>query len=211
MGSEMCIRDRVKTQARASFIRSTERVGGFRGKSGILAESAVFGGRADAFKDSLILLENTEPEHLRNTAKAWLSRGAFILEVQPYQGQLHASGPGADRSELPLPSSFPRGSFPKLHRSQLENGLHLIVAERTGAPTVEFSLQVKAGYASDQSTRPGTANLAMSMLDEGTDKMDALQISEAIARLGAQLSTVANLYYSFVRLSSLKENMYESL
>jgi len=202
---------RVKTQARASFIRSTERVGGFRGKSGILAESAVFGGRADAFKDSLILLESTEPAHLRNAAKAWLSRGAFILEVQPYQGQLHASGPGADRSELPLPSSFPRGSFPELHRSQLENGLHLIVAERTGAPTVEFSLQVKAGYASDQSTRPGTANLAMSMLDEGTDKMDALQISEAIARLGAQLRTGANLDYSFVSLSALKENMDESL
>ncbi|MFL2538278.1 MAG: hypothetical protein ACJ0RU_02100 [Candidatus Rariloculaceae bacterium] len=34
--------DRVITQTRASLIRGIERVGGFGGKSGILAESAVF-------------------------------------------------------------------------------------------------------------------------------------------------------------------------
>ncbi|MGE4657831.1 MAG: insulinase family protein, partial [Gammaproteobacteria bacterium] len=202
---------RVKTQARAAFVRSTERVGGFRGKSSILAEGAVFAGRADAFKDFLTLLETTEPEHLRDTAKAWLSRGAFVLEVHPYQDQLRTSGPGADRSKLPLPSVFPRGLFPELHQTRLENGLRLIVAERRGAPTVEFSLQIHAGYAADQLTRPGTANLAMSMLDEGTDNMDALQISEAIARLGAQLRTGANLDYSFVSLSALRENMDASL
>jgi zinc protease len=41
--------------------------------------------------------------------------------------------------------------------------------------------------------------------------MDALEISDALARLGAELSSGANLDFSVVSLSALKENLDESL
>ena len=41
----------------AAFIRGIEQVGGFGGKSHILAENAVYGGRPDFYKHSLALLE----------------------------------------------------------------------------------------------------------------------------------------------------------
>jgi zinc protease len=68
-----------------------------------------------------------------------------------------------------------------------------------------------AGYASDQFASPGTANLAMNMMDEGTTTRNALQISEELAMLGANLSTGSNLDMSSVSLSVLKTNLDASL
>ena len=41
---------RVKTQYRAGFIRGVERIGGFGGKSDVLAQGEVFAGRPDFYK-----------------------------------------------------------------------------------------------------------------------------------------------------------------
>ena len=43
---------RVKTQSRAGFIRGVERIGGFGGKSDVLAQGEVFGGRPDFYKSA---------------------------------------------------------------------------------------------------------------------------------------------------------------
>jgi len=202
---------RAVTESRASFIRSMERVGGYSGKSGILAESAVFGGRADAFEDALQIMVSARPDDLRDAARRWLSRGAFVLEVHPFPEQLSASTEDVDRSRLPIPDSFPQARFPQLQHSELSNGMRLIVARRDAVPVVHLSLQVNAGYASDQFAQPGTANLAMNMLDEGTTSRNALQISEELAQLGAQLRTGSNLDYSFISLSTLTENLEAAL
>jgi zinc protease len=186
-------------------------VGGFGGKSGILAESAVFGGRPDAYKDSLNILNSVRPVNLRDVAREWLSKNAFVLEVLPFEEQLTASGEDVDRSEPPIPSIFPESAFPTLERTELSNGMQLIVARRDAVPVLQFSLQLNAGYASDQFATPGTANMAMNMLDQGTNSREALDISEELAGLGAQLRTGSNIDYSFVSLSALKENLESSL
>ena len=71
-------------------------------------------------------------------------------------------------------------------------------------PVVSFNLLVDAGYAADQFALPGTARLAMDMLDEGTTRRTALQISEELAMLGANLSSGSDLDTSTVHLSTLK-------
>ena len=202
---------RVITETRAGFIRGIERVGGFGGKSGILAEGAVFGGRPDAFKESLEILSSVRPENLRDTAREWLSNGAFILEVHPFDEQLNASSDDVDRSQLPIPDTFPSTPFPDLERAELSNGMQLIVARRDAVPVVYLSLQLNAGFASDQFSAPGTAGLAINMLDQGTDTRNTLEISEELAQLGAVLRTGSNLDYSFVSLSALKENLEDSV
>ena len=76
---------------------------------------------------------------------------------------------------------------------------------------VTLSLQVDAGYAADPQDSPGTANLALDMLDEGTPSFDSLQISEELENLGARLSTSSNLDMSSVTLSALTENFTAAL
>jgi zinc protease len=51
----------------------------------------------------------------------------------------------------------------------------------------------------------------MSMLDEGTETRNALEISDELASLGAEIDTGSNLDFSVVSLSALKENLDASL
>jgi zinc protease len=202
--------ERVRTDITSGFIRGVERIGGFGGKSDVLAENAVYTGDPGFFRTSLDRLERATPASVQAAANRWLAAGAYHLEIHPYP-DLQAAATGADRSALPQPADFPDVSFEEFAQSRLDNGMELIVATRTAVPIVSFSLRLDAGFASDQFGEPGTANLAMSMLDEGTRSRSALEISDELARLGAQLGAGAGLDTSVVSLSALKENLDKSL
>ncbi len=201
---------RVKTQFVAGFVRGIERIGGFGGKSDILATNEVYGGSPDFYKTTLKRVREATPQKLLETAKRWLTDGVYILEVHPFPQYQNAESK-VDRSKLPDLGPAPDVKFPKLQRATLSNGLKIILAERHAIPVVNFNLLVDAGYAADQFGLPGTASLAMNMLDEGTKTRDALQISEELALLGAQLGSGSSLDMSNVYLSALKEHLDASL
>ncbi len=46
--------------------------------------------------------------------------------------------------------------------------MNVILAQRKGVPTIVGNLIVNAGFATDALSKPGLANLAMDLLDEGT-------------------------------------------
>jgi zinc protease len=200
----------AKMQVHSGFVRGVERIGGFGGKSDILASSEVYGGSPDAYVRELSTLQNATRKRVRNAARRWLSDGAYILEVHPFP-EFTTAPEGADRSAVPDGGVPPAVHFPSFSRSTLSSGLEVIVAERHDIPVVDFSLMVNAGFASDQFAAPGTASLAMNMLDEGTGSRDALEISRELTLLGAHLSSGSDLDTSFVILSALRENLEPSL
>jgi zinc protease len=201
---------RVKTQHRAAFIRGIERIGGFGGKSDVLAQGEVFGGRPDAYKQSFARIGAATPAQLLGAAKRWLSDGDYTLEVLPFP-EYQTAASNADRSKLPTIGTPPDAAFPELHRTTLTNGLKVVLAERRSIPQVRFDLVLDAGYAADQFAAPGTANMALGMLDEGTTTRSSLAISEELLRLGANYGTFSRLDYSSVSLEALKENLDPSL
>ncbi len=202
---------RVKTQYRASLIRGVERIGGFGGKSDILAENAVYGGSPDFYKTSLKRVEAATPKSLLAVARKWLSTDDnYVLEVQPFvEGS--ASTEGADRSAVPMPDSFPSVQFDNFERGTLSNGLKLIVTQRDAIPVVSMQLIMDAGYAADQFAEPGTSSLAMSMLDEGTKNRTALEISEQLDSIGASVGAGSNVDTSTVSLNTLTSELDEAL
>jgi len=201
---------RVKTQNRAAFIRGVERIGGFGGKSDVLAQGEVFAGRPDFYKVRLARVQQATPAKLLSSAKRWLGDGVYTLEVHPYP-EYQTAKAGADRSKLPDLGSPPDTKFPALERATLSNGLKVVLAERRAIPEVRFDLLLDAGFAADQSGLPGTASLAMAMLDEGTARRTSLQISDELAQLGANLGTGSKLDASSVSVEALKENLDASL
>ena len=202
--------ERVQTQYRASFLRGIERIGGFGGKSHVLAENMVYGGSPDYYQRKLGYIADASRADLRTVAGEWLGDNAYIAEVYPHAA-MTAAAEGADRSQPPEPNGFPRAEFPDFDRVKLENGLEILVVQRSAIPLVNITLMLNAGFAADQFTRPGTSTMAMAMLDEGTAKRSALEISEALALLGALLSAGADLDTSTVSLSALRENLDDSL
>jgi zinc protease len=201
---------RVQAEERAAFLRGIEKVGGFGGKSDVLAESEVLGGSPDAYRRTLARRQSASPSEVRDAARRWLDGGTTVLEVRPAASHA-ASAQGVDRSRLPAPGAPPEPRFPELARTRLGNGLELIVAERRGVPLVRFELLVDAGYAADHDETAGLAKLALELMPEGTRKQDGLEIAESLALLGAKLETRSNLDLSVLSLSALRENLDASL
>jgi zinc protease len=201
---------RVKAQYEAEFVRGIERIGGFGGKSDRLAMSQVYRGSPDAYKISLKRVREATAEDLRAAAQRWLLDGVYVLEVDPFPDYKTASA-GADRSKAPDTGTPPELRLPKLQRATLSNGLKVILAERHEVPLVNFTLASDAGFASDASTIPGTANLAMQVLTDGTRTRNALQISDELELLGATLRGYSNLDLSYVYLSALSSKLDPSL
>jgi zinc protease len=202
--------ERVKAQYQANFIRGIERIGGFGGKSDRLAQSQVFRGSPDAYKISLKRVQEATAEDLRAAAQKWLSDGVYILEVDPFP-EYKTAAVGADRSKAPDTGTPTELKLPKLQRTTLSNGLKVILAERHEVPLVNFTLAADAGFASDALTAPGTANLAMQVLTDGTRTHNALEISDQLEVLGARLRAYSNLDLSFISLSALTSKLDPSL
>ncbi|UCD52298.1 MAG: insulinase family protein [Phycisphaerales bacterium] len=201
---------RVKNQYRANFIRGIERIGGFGGKSDILATNMVYGGSPDCYKITLDRMAKATAQDLQETAVAWLSDGDYVLQITPFP-ELTATAADVDRSKLPEPGAPPQVQFPDIQRAELSNGLKLVLAERHSVPIVDLRLLVDAGYAADQFAAPGTASLAMDLLDEGTKTRSSLEINEQLQMLGSWLGTGAELDACAVYLNTLKDQLDPSL
>jgi zinc protease len=201
---------RVKTEYAAEFIRGIERIGGFGGKSDRLAQSQVFRGDPAAYKISLKRVQDATAEDLKAAANRWLADGVYVLEVHPFP-EYKTATTGADRSKAPEPGPAPDLKLPKLQRATLSNGLKVILAERHEVPLVQAWMTLDAGYAADQFATPGTASMTTALLDGGTKTRTALQISDQLEILGAELRANSNLDLSTVSLSALKAKLDPSL
>ncbi|MBX7248846.1 MAG: insulinase family protein [Caulobacteraceae bacterium] len=203
--------ERVRNARLSGFINGLQRIGGFGGKSDILASSLVFRGSPDAWKETFRRWQTATPAEVRDAGRRWLSDGSYTLEVLPFPNYAAASAGVDRRAGPPQPAAAVAPRFPAVERGVLSNGMKVVVANRPGLPIVSMSMAFNAGYSADQFQKPGTASLAMNMLDEGTRTRNSLQISEDLARLGAQIGTGSGLDASFVTLSALKANLDASL
>jgi zinc protease len=202
--------NRIKTQSYAGFVRGIERIGGFGGKSDILATSQTYLGSPHGYKERLRHLEEATAEDLRDTARTWLFSGVYSLEVIPFAAAKPVAETTADRH---LPGLGPPRDLklPTIHEDRLSNGLKILIGERHEIPVVNFWLTLDAGYAADQFAAPGTARLASSLLTGGTKRRTALEISDELQLLGAQLSSGSNLDISTVYLSALRDTLGDAL
>jgi zinc protease len=202
--------ERAQTQILGIYARLSERIGGFGGKSDLLASCQTYTGNPGCYKIYLERLRAATPATLKKVANDWLSDGDYILEVHPYP-ELKTQTANLDRSKGPVAGAPVSLALPPMQKATLSNGLKIVVAERHSAPVVNFTLLVKAGYAADPPSAPGTASFTQRMLEEGTPTRDSLKIGEELEGLSADFNAGANLDWLMVSLNSLKVNMDGSL
>jgi predicted Zn-dependent peptidase len=89
-----------------------------------------------------------------------------------------------DRSRLPDVGADPAFTFPTIVRHTLRNGLRVCTIEHHSVPVITFSLQVEGGSGADPAGREGLAAIVADMADEGTGSLTALEVSDALARIG---------------------------
>ena len=226
---------RVKTETRAAFVRGMERV---NTQALILAEGQLYQGDPAAYLKDFNQLMAATPASVAAAARQWLARGDYTLTVVPGKvedtdtasvaGRAAIAGAPApvlsprgdyrtvasevDRSKgVPRVSRFPDLSFPALQRGKLANGVEVILAERHGVPAVQLQLLFDAGYAADQGRGLGTSSFTMSMLDEGSEDLDSVEIAKRKQRLGALITSGCGLDYCHATLNALDDQLTPSL
>lgn len=85
----------------------------------------------------------------------------------------------------------------------LVNGLRVLYVEDSSLPYVSLSLLLKTGAAADPVNAPGLSLFVSELLDKGTARRSALEIADALGRIGADFSTNVAADYSTVSGSSL--------
>ncbi len=226
---------RAATSAVSGQILALEQVGGFSGKGAQLAEGELYSGDPLQVKKDLAQIAALTPAQVQSALQRWLSRPVYALAITPGKrtekgavmggwGDEATSAPPKPDAKKPapklaqgpkreLPPVAPVGdlAFPKVERATLSNGVPVVLARRSGVPTVLVNLSFDAGYAADLQDAAGTQTLLFDVLDEGTATRSATQIAEDQERLGARIGTGAGLDASTVTLSALSPNLAPSL
>jgi zinc protease len=93
----------------------------------------------------------------------------------------------ADRSRLPDLGPERAFAFPHIGRATLGNGLRVWTVEHRQVPLIAVLALVPVGAAADPPQQPGLAGITGDMLDEGCGDRSALDVHDALGRIGAQL------------------------
>ena len=202
--------ERARTSTGSGYVRGLERIGGFGGKSDLLAEGEVYHNDPGAWRVSYQRVLDARPADLVAAGREWLTDGSYTLEVLPFP-EYAAAATGADRSQMPAAGEMPMANFPDFERVTLSNGLQVILAPRSGVPTVSMNLIVHAGSAAESADKNGLAVLTPAVMTNGTDTLDALEISDRQQLLGATLGAGSTTDYTTVSMTAIESRLAPSL
>ncbi|HLG58566.1 MAG TPA: pitrilysin family protein [Vicinamibacterales bacterium] len=132
-------------------------------------------------------------------SQAAAGQGESINADEPWRNEMPKPGP-ARPLQLATPAS-----------ATLANGLTLILSERRGVPIVAANLVLRTGSDTNPLDKPGLANFAAAMLDEGTSTRSALDIADAVATLGASLGIGSSMDATTLSARSLSKNFGAAL
>ena len=95
--------------------------------------------------------------------------------------------------------------FPPYEIKTLPNGLQVLVVLHHEQPSVSFRLLVRAGAMQEPADRPGVANFAAGLLNQGTKTKDAGQIANLIESAGGIIGVGSGNELTFVSGAVIKD------
>ncbi|MBL4634562.1 MAG: insulinase family protein [Kofleriaceae bacterium] len=133
------------------------------------------------------------------------------------QGQGTATAAGhavfpeeAFRNGQPKPTAARPFNLPGINQFKL-GGIDVFLVERHDLPTISVELNFDGGTANDRIGREGTAGVCMSMVSEGTKKLDKLAFEEALADMASGISSYAGSESQGVSMYTLSKNFDATL
>ncbi|SIO02467.1 pitrilysin family protein [Salinivibrio sp. ES.052] len=116
-----------------------------------------------------------------------------------------------DRYQIPPPNGSVTVNVPIIYRADLDNGIHLAGTVSRETPTVTLQLSLPAGVLMEPNDKRGVANLTAQMITEGAAGMSAAELTQALDKLGSQVSVNPDSYHTTLTVTSLKKHLGETL
>jgi zinc protease len=111
------------------------------------------------------------------------------------------------RAKQPTGSAPRQFRLPKVRPFKLANGLQVYLVEQHALPIVSLDVNFNGGSMFDPRGKEGLASVCMSMLTEGTEKLDKIQYSEKLADTASNISAYATDDSTGLNLSSLSKHL----
>ncbi|GMG88512.1 M16 family metallopeptidase [Biformimicrobium ophioploci] len=200
---------RIKQGEFSELVKGLEKVGGFGGKSDLLARSEFFYGDPGILLDSIEQYAAITPEDVNRVVRKWLPADSYTLHVSP-RGEFKAADKGADRSSVPEVDKEVHLELPQQNPFALDNGLQVVLVERHDTPAVFMQMQFPGGGATD-GDKPGLASMVAAMQSEGAGDYDSLAFSNREEELGAAIGAGSALDYNTLSMTALTNLLDDSV
>ncbi|MDD9947967.1 MAG: pitrilysin family protein [candidate division Zixibacteria bacterium] len=204
--------ERARTVWEYQYVSSLERIGGFGGKADRLNESNTYKNDPGYFHVEHDRFRNLSGSKIAEAVKRWLvSRHGLTLRYFPDTLPKAVAGAAPDsvldRSVVPALGSDTPFQTPEVHEDRLDNGLEVLVVEHHDLPKVAVSLNVKSGGVHDPPDRCGMSQLMLQTMDKGTRGYGALDLDEALSRLGTVIGKTMYLESARIGMDVLTDKL----
>lgn len=197
--------ERAKAQIRSEFVRGLEQPAWMGGRTEVLGRGMLYQNDPGYYRVRLERMAAATPEEVRQAGQQWLSAQGYALHILPRAS--YAAGGKIDRtSTIPLTKAVPP-SFPAVRDAVLENGLRVLTAHRPGLPLVQLAFAVRAGWVSDAPATAGRARLVLGALKRVPVTPDSMPLTDALAALGADLTTEVDPEFARLSMSVLSDQV----
>ena len=199
--------ERARAKRELIFLTGLERIGGFGGKADLLNQYNVFLGDPGMVEEDILRFRRADPEGIRQAVATWLdTRDRVLVRFHP-ETSGRALDIALDRASAPALGADKPFHAPEVLSATLENGLEILVVERSELPKVDVTFVTRAGSAADPPGKAGVAHLTVTTMDLGTVNRNALEIENALGDLGTSLDGTAVHESSLLSFDVLKRNL----
>jgi zinc protease len=109
-------------------------------------------------------------------------------------------------SRPPSPLEAHDAPFPPYEVRTFDNGLQVVVVQQHEEPAISLRMIVRAGSAEDPPGKMGLANLAASLLDQGTTTRTAEQIADAVDSIGGGIDTGSGIDLTYAGVLVMRDS-----
>jgi zinc protease len=222
--------DQARNITEARILRRLETIGGEGGMAGRLSRYNHHLGDPGFLPKDIQRYENVTTNSVKQVSQQKLAKnervvlyclpGPKVIEDVPRsKAEQGASAPPSDekqavfvatqewRKTVPKSGPAPKISLPVPQEFKLANGLSVLLVERHTLPVLTANLFLLSGSEANPLDKPGLAAFTAKMLEEGTRKRSAMQISADADQIGAEIVTSSTSDWSGVLMRCLKQNI----
>ncbi len=199
------------------------------GKGNQLSTYAGYVGKPDHFQADLDRYRKVTPADVQRVANQYLTGNRLVMSYMPRKGEAARTDSAANRptsvksekkdeakiaeqtAKLPKPGANPKLALPPIEKSQLANGLDVWIVRQSELPIVSMNLVLKSGATFEPADKTGIANLAASLLDDGTKTRSAIEIANQLQGIGASVNANSGWDATNVTMQSLTKNLDKAL
>jgi predicted Zn-dependent peptidase len=105
----------------------------------------------------------------------------------------------------------PSLSHSPIHRTVLNNGIVVLVAENPAADIIAARIFIRAGSCYEKQEQAGLAHLVSAVMTKGCDGLSSLEIAEQVESIGASLSADTSTDYFLLSLKTVTSDFPEIL